>query len=332
MGVGSGLGGSVGIGIETTYGTYVAPTTFPEVHSAKFEPKPNFAQGTGLAAGRALDPAARYVQTHREASGSLELEVLSTRFGKYLAHIMGSSSTPVVQAATAAYLQTHVLGADNKGKSFSVQVKSPNLTDTVLPITYTGCKVTSLDLDCGVGDLLVAKMDVDAQDYSNVTALAATSYPVGARPFNFADMTVKVGVFGSEASVSGVRKVSLKIARKQKLDQQYAGAAGKKSEPTANGTVEITGSIETDYVNSTDFYDRRLSGASFSLVFEWVGPVIASTYFQTIRFTLPGTIITDGAPALDGPDVVNPTYSFKVTDDGVNTAKVEYMSTDVTVL
>lgn len=332
MGVGSGLGGSVGVGIETTYGTYVAPSSFAEVHSAPFEAKPNFVQGTGIASGRALDLASRYVQTHREAAGSLELEVLSKGFGKYLAHLFGSSSVPVVQGATAAYLQTHLWAADNKGKSFSVQVKSPNLTDTVLPQTYTGCKITDGEFSCGVGELLVAKFGVDAQDFTNLTALAAPSYLVGLRPFNFADMAVKVGTFGAEASVSGVRKVTFKVARKQKVDQFYAGAGGKKGEPTANATPDITGTIETDYVNNADFYDRRLLGVPTSLVFEWVGPLIASTFFQTVRFTFPGTIITGGDPKLDGPDVVNPPYTFKVTDDGVNTVKAEVMSTDVTVL
>lgn len=332
MGVGSGLGGSVGVGVETVYGTYVAGSSFPEVHTAAFQPKPNFAQGTGLAAGRILDPAARYVQTHREAAGSLELEVLSAKFGKFLAHIMGSSSVPVVQGATSAYLQTHILASDNKGKSFSIQVKAPNLTDTVLPMTYTGCKITDMELACGVGDLLVAKLDVDAQDYTALTALAAPSYPVGARPFNFADMNVKLGTFGAEANVTGVRKVTLKISRKQKTDQQYAGAGGKKAEPTSNAMAEITGTVETDYVNSTDFYDRRTTGAPTSMVLEWVGPLIASTFFQTIRFSLPGTIFTDGTPELDGPDVVNPSFNFKVDDDGVNTASAVYMSTDVTVL
>lgn len=332
MGVGSGLGGSVGIGVEPTYGTYQAPTTFPEVHTAPFNPLPNFVQGTGLAAGRILDPAARYVQTHREANGSIEMEVLSTRFGKFLAHIMGSSAVAVQQAATSAWLQTHPLANDNKGKSFTVQIKAPNLTDTVLPMTYTGCKITDMELTCGVGELLVAKMGMDAQDYTMLTALAAQSYPVGARPFNFADMNVKVGTFGAEVSVSGVRKVTLKIVRKQKMDQQYAGAGGKKAEPTSNAIAEITGTVETDFVNTADFYDRRLAGAPTSMIFEWVGPVIASTYFQTVRFTLPGTIFTDGAIALDGPDVVNPTFPFKVDDDGTNTVTAVYMSTDVTVL
>ena len=54
--IAGGLGGAVGIAAETTYGTFVAPTRWIEVHSAKMQNMPHIVQGTGLAFNRDTIP------------------------------------------------------------------------------------------------------------------------------------------------------------------------------------------------------------------------------------------------------------------------------------
>ena len=332
MAVGSGIGGSVGFSAESTYGTYVAPARFLEVTQAKIDRKPNFVQGGGIAAGQGFERASLYVQTHREGLLSVEGEVRNKQFGLLLAHLMGSSAAPVQQAATTAYLQSHVWG-DNVGKSLTGQLGVPTLGGTVVPYSVMGGKVTSAEFSCGVGELLTGKWELDVQDYSDVTGLAAPSYVTGARPFHFGQMAVKVGAFGAEAAVTGIRKVTLKIARPQRTDRQYAGGTGKKAEPVWNGRPQITGTIETDFLAKADFADRVVTGGAISLVWEFVGPIIASTYAETFRVTLSAAVFTQGDPALEqGLDVVSPKFDFKVTTDDVNQPlKIEYMSVDTAV-
>lgn len=331
MAIGSGLSGQVGVAAETVFGTYVAATRFPEVDSAPFDRKPNFAQGGGLAAGRNVRPKDRYVLTYREAEGRIEMEVTSKGFGLFVNQLFGGTATVVQQGATAAWLQTHILG-DNKGKSMSIQLGLPSTNGTVNPYTYLGCKTKALSLECGVGDILKATLDYDAQDYSEAQGLATASYLVGVRPFNFADMNVKLGTFGSEAAVTGVRKVSLKVERGLKTDMQYAGAGGKKAEPVINAFTDITGTIETDFATKADFADRAVLAAQTSLVWEFVGPIIASTFAQTFRVTLPATAFTSGDPQIDSTDVLNPTFNFVALDDLTNPPiKIEIMSTDTAI-
>ncbi len=331
MAIGSGLGGSVGIVAESTYGTYVAPSRFLEVTKAPFQRKPNFAQGAGLAAGQAFLRSGLLVTTHREGALSLEAEMRNKGFGLLLAHLLGSSATPVQQAATIAYLQTHLWG-DNFGKSLTAQVGVPNTAGTVVPYSLTGCKVTGAEFSCGVGELLTAKWDLDAQDYTDATGLAAPSYVAGQRPFHHGQMALKMGTFGAEASVTGVRKVTVKMDRPQKVDRFYAGGAGKKAEPVWNDRPKVSGSVEVDLVNKADFVDRAVTGTAVSLVWEFVGPIIASAYAETFRVSFPAVVFKDGEPSLDGPDVVGAKLDFDVLYDDTNPAvKVEYMSTDTTV-
>lgn len=331
MAIGSGLGGSVGFGVETTYGTFVAPTKFPEMQSATFQRKPNFVQGGGLAAGRFVQPSGRYVLTHREAEATVNMEVPSKGFGFLLQQLMGGSAAPVIQGATAAYLQTYTL-ADTKGKSVSLQIGSPNTAGTVSPYTLLGSKVTAIEFACGVGELLTAGVSFDCQDYSESQGLSAPSFLTGIVPRNFSEMNVKIGAFGSEAAVTGVRKVTTKVSRAMKTDMQYANAGGKKAEPILNDWADISGTIDTDFVNKADWADRVPLSTPVSIVWEFIGPLIASTFFQTFRITMSSCVIESGDPNLDGPDVVNPSFSFSALDDQVNQPiKIEYMSTDVTV-
>lgn len=331
MAIGSGLGGSFGAAAETTYGTYVAPNKFPEVTSATFARKPNFVQGGGLAAGRFVQASSRYVLTHREAEASVSMEVPSKGFGFFLQQLMGGSAAPVVQGATSAYLQTYTL-ADVYGKSSTLQIAVPNTAGTVYAYTLLGSKLLSMEFSCGVGELLTAALTYDCQDYSESQGLSAPSYPSSIIPRNFSEMSLKIGTVGAEAAVTGVRKVTTKVGRGMKTDMQYANGAGKKAQPVLNDWTDLSGTIETDFATKADFADRVPLNTSVSIVWEFIGPLIASTYFQTFRITMPACVIESGDPVLDGPDVVNPSFTFSALDDQTNPPiKIEYMSTDVTV-
>lgn len=330
MAIGSGLAGSFGIAPETTYGTYVAPTRFLEVNKVDLKKVKNVKQGGGLAAGRLLQRGTRRVVTTRAASGGVELEVPNKGFGLLLQALMGTTVTPVQQATTTAYLQTHTI-ADNVGKMLTAQVGVPDLAGTVRPYTYTGCKVMGAEFSCGVDDLLMAKVDMDARDVSESQGLVAPSYPAGLLPRSFPEMGFKWGTFGSEAAVQGVRKVTVKIERPQAGNRFYANNLGLKSEPLMNNWLKISGSIETDYIDKTIFADRYAADSSASMILEFVGPLIASTFFETFRIRIPMVFLDGDTPTLDSPDVVNPTFSFTAEDDGTNSpVTIEYMSTDVT--
>ena len=331
MAIGSGLAGSFGIAPEVTYGTFVAPSRFYEVEKSPFKKGKNVKQGGGLSAGRFAQRGSRRVVTSRDGAGTVEGEVSNKGFGLLLQHIFGSTVTPVQQAVTTAYLQTHAL-ADNVGKMLTAQVGVPDLSGTVRPYTFLGCKIISAEFSCGVDELLSMKLDLDARDVSESQALTAPSYVAGLAPFHFGQMGFKWGTFGAEAAVQGVRKVTVKFERSQDVGRQYANNGGLKSEPLMDDWVKVSGSIETDYIDKTVFADRYAADGSASLVWEFVGPIIASTYAETFRIRVPMTFLDGDTPTLDGPDVVSPTFAFVGQDDGTNAViTAEYMSTDVAV-
>jgi hypothetical protein len=256
------------------------------------------------------------------------MEVTNKGMGVLLQSLMGTTVTPVQQATTTAYLQTHTL-ADTWGKSLTIQKGVPLTTGTVTDKSFVGCKVVGAEFSCGVGEMLTSSWEIDAKSVDESQTLAAASYS-SMSPFHFGQLAVKTGSFGTETALDGVRKVSVKIERPQATDRFYAGQSGTKKEPISNDLVKITGSLEMDYV-ATTVDDLHTSDGATSCVIEWVGPQIESTYYQTFRIKLPAIRIDDAPPTVEGFDVVRPTFSFTALYDGTNAVAIEYISTDTTL-
>ncbi|MFG2747241.1 phage tail tube protein [Streptomyces chartreusis] len=328
MAIGSGLGAQIGIAAESTYGTFVAPTKFPEFTKESLVLKKTTATSSGIAAGRLMALSSRRVVTQREVSGSIEMEVANKGMGLLLQALMGTTVTPVQQGATAAYLQTHTL-ADTWGKSLTIQKGVPLTTGTVTDKTFVGCKIVSAEFSCEVGGMLTASFEFDGRDCDEGQTLAVASYSTMA-PFHFGQMGVKAGAYSSETALDGIRKFSIKIERPQAVDRFYANQSALKAQPISNDLVKITGSLDTDYV-ATTLDDLHTSDGATSLVVEFIGPIIAATHPETFRIKLPAIKVDDAPPTVDGFEVIRPTINFTGLFDGTNAVAIEYMSTDVTL-
>jgi hypothetical protein len=331
MSIGSGLAGSVGIAAESSFGTYAAPTRFHEVNKSDLRKRKQVAQGGGLAAGRVVQLGSRRVVASEDAGGSIDMEVTNKGMGLLLEHIFGDVDGPTQQAATAAYLQTHTL-ADNVGKSLTIQNGVPDTSGTVRPYTFTGSKVASAEFKCSAGEMLMVTLELDSRQASEVESLAAPSYSTGVSPFHFAQMAVKLGTFGAESAVQGIKGMTVKLERPQATDRHYAGNAGLKAEQLMNDFVKVTGSFSSDYLDKTILADRFAADSSTSLVWEFVGPVIASTYYQTFRIKVPMIFLDGDTPILDGPGIVSGDFGFTGLFDATNaTISAEYISTDTSL-
>lgn len=329
MAIGSGLGHSFGMAPEVTYGTYVAPTRFLEA-TAKLQKTKTTYQGGGMAAGRMVQPGGRRYVTAKGATGTIEGAVYSKGMGLLLNGLLGGTVTPVQQGATAAYLQTHAL-ADPFGKFFTMQAAVPDLGGTARPYTMLGAQVTSVEFSCETGGGLTASWSVVGRDLSEAQTLAAPSYPT-CNEFHFAQSSLKLGTFGAEAVVDGVTSVSVSVERPRHAGGPYMGNQGLRSQGVINDWANISGTIQADFLDKTVFADRFASDAPTSLVWEFVGPLIAGTFFETFRIRLPMVFFNGDTPQVDGPAEVKGAFPFVAQFDGTNAAvSVEVISTDLSL-
>lgn len=333
MAIGSGLGSSIGMAVESTYGTYATPTRWHEMdgQSYPFKKMPNYAQSSGMASDALVKRAARRVMTHEWAEGSFSTEVLKNEMGRLINLAMGGTVTPTQIAATTAYEQTHPL-ADTFDNSATFQIGVPQTDGTVNPHTFLGSKVKSIEISCERGGLLTAAFEWDCRQFTEAETLQAVSYTTGLAPFHFVQGTVKLGTFGSEAAVGGVRKMSVKIERAMNTERFNFGNSGLKDQPILNAPTAITGSLEVDYESAADFADRFHGNTPTSLVWLFEGDDIEAGNLETFRVTIPSTFFTGDTPTIEGHDVVNTTFNFEGDDDETNDpAEIYIISTDTTL-
>ena len=243
----SGLGTQFGYSVaETTYGTAVAATRFRRVRSASLTPKIGISEGASIQAGLRSPIGAHRVQTTISAEGSVEFDATYRDMGLLLQAVFGKTSTSALKTGTA-YEQVHTLDNEDYGLSHTFQVSriARSAAGTAIPATMTGGKVTAASFSCEVSGVLEVGLTLDGRQFDNTTALAVASYlPVTPR-VRGVDMCVKVGTFGAEAAIQGVRSWSMNYSRPMDTEDHTACNAGLKAEPVQNGPIEVTGTLKS---------------------------------------------------------------------------------------
>jgi hypothetical protein len=329
MTIGSGLGGSVGIGRETTFGTPATPTRWLEMDSEGLKWRPVRYQGHGLAAGVMVAKQSQRVTTNADAGGPIKSMVYSKGMGLWISNLMGSTATPQQQSSTAAYKQTHPLGIQT-GIFDTIQAGVPDTGGTVHPYTFEGSKITEAQFECDQAAPLTATFTVDSKDCSESPSLTAPAFLSANPEHHFGEWSFEMGSFGSEAVVEGVRKMSVSIKRAVADKRFYADGTGRKAEQIGNGIVEISGSLDVDFIDKTVFADRFVTDASQSVIFSFVGPQIGTTgFFNTFAINLSDIHLDAETPSIDGPDIISPKVTFSgLYDENNAPATITIISTD----
>lgn len=324
--MGRGLNTQFGTAEETTYGTPVTVDRFHPILSESLERAQTTLQSQGLRAG-ARNPRRRGIVSARMGNGDVSLEVATKGFGRFFKHLLGGTPTIAQQAATTAYLQTHQMGT-LAGKSLTLQKGIEEADGVVKPFTFHGCKLLSGTFGIGVDQILNLTLTTDAEDVDTTTALATASYDASPKYLQFMQGTLKV----AGSSVASVLGAEVTVNNSLKTDRFYLGSAGLKAEPQDNDFPEIVGSLNAEFVSQAAFYDRFVSDAAVSLILEFEGDTIASTYKELLRITVPEIRFEGETPKVGGPDVVVMDVPWTGHYDGTNAGvKIEYMSTDTAV-
>lgn len=330
MGIGSGMGSSFGFAPESTWGTRVAPTKFVKHRSAAINRVPNRVQGEGIITGSFGPNLDHYVETYHAATGTVAIDVPYAKMGVILNTLMGGSVTPTQQAATAAYLQTHVL-ADTYGKSITGQVGVPYRDGTVKCHELTGGKITSAEFSCAVDGLLQANLQIDGKKFDDSQTLATVSHNAGTKAFNGSQMAFKIGTYNSEAAIA-VKDVSVTIERPHDTEDYTTNASNLKNQQILNGPASITGSVTVDWTlaDGKALQDLVVGNTSNSVVVEWISPIaIASTYYPKFGIQLPSVTWDGDIQGADGAQELSSKFDFTWRDDSSgNLPTIFYMSTD----
>ena len=260
---------SVGLGVESVYGTAVARTRWFEFLDESFNFVKNVKQGVGLRVGSRVARSGRRVVASAEGSGDLTIEAVTKGLGLLWQLGLGSGTSTLVSAGV--YQQVFTLG--DAMPSATIQKGIPRADGTVDAYTFTGCMVESLTIDCPNADNVKVKTSWNAKDMTTATAYTAPSYATGPSVFTFAHGAVYSGALtaptatalGSAATpVASIRSGSITIKHNLKTDRYNCGGGGRKEKPFA-GIREISGSLVAEYADAA-FRDAIVNDTSMTLV------------------------------------------------------------------
>src|SRR3990167_5944072 len=177
MGVGLGLTGFLGIGLESAYGTPVSRTNFYEINDESLAVEENKIESAALAAVGIRNT--KVAQGGINVSGDFSYDCQYSGAERLFKHAMGSvsSSQPDVTSNPTVWDHTFTI-ADDLPTSFTAEVfrgTEDFATEPNKSFLYSGCRITNLNLSCGVDDLLKMGVSMMGRDEGRV-AKSTPSY------------------------------------------------------------------------------------------------------------------------------------------------------------
>lgn len=170
----SGLSAQVGWSAEDTWGVPKTVTTFQRLVSESMTREDERIESAGIIAGRRVLTSDEWVAGKRKVGGSLGFELTTKDLAVLWQHAMGDASSPYTPG-------------DLTGLGLTFQIGKPDVSGTVQPFTYAGCKIAKWELAGKVGEIatfgvdLVAKREIlvrtvaDGATNTNTTVTSATA-------------------------------------------------------------------------------------------------------------------------------------------------------------
>lgn len=353
--VGSGLGSTFALVEETSYASVKASPSwgFYEPSALSFKKVKNTKQSAGFAGGRIVKASQRRAVTSQAATASSTFEVCTTGFTRMLnlmsaSYTVGAAGSQALangiwsagarlQPATPMYGYTHTWRNSIAGRSCALQLGTPT-TDAVLrQYDLLGVKPTKFTFSCKKDDFLTLQVEWDARLLGDPLVSATyPAYPNGAgqtpyvqaapsytiqTPLHFAEAQIQLGSSTSAASsaalADGVTEFTVVIENKLDTSRLYYGNGGYKDEPLRSEEATITGTVVSDYVNKSYWWDAYYSDTAQSALVTFSAGAPSATN-PAIQFALNNIFENDGTPSPANKDIVSTSFPFEALYDGTN--------------
>ena len=103
-----------------------------------------------------------------------------------------------------------------------------------------------------------------------------------------------------------------------------------KSEQISNAFTEITGEIDIEFANLTDYYTPFVADTTEPILFTVAtSTAIVSGIYPTVQVAIAAAKYDEANVSETGPDVIQAKVPFTAYDDGSgNTMQIQYQTTD----
>ncbi len=315
----------VQVGVESTYGTAVAPTRAFEAKADTFTRDVEYIQSVGFRRDLQTVRSDRDDTISLGATGSIEMDVMDKGMGLLLQHTLGTAAGPTQQGASTAYLQTHSTDDTGPTGSYTVQVSRVDSGGTMRTFTYEGSTITGFNIGQDLGSATTMTFNFDAETEQTSTAEATPAYVASTDPYVYTEATIEI----DDTAVTSFTSFSLDGDLGMKTDRRFLKGSATKGQPKRAAVPSYTGSISGEFADLTNF-NKFINGTTFKLEFIVTkGTAISGSYFPYFHVTIPVAKFTGSTPVASLDDLTAIDLPFTVLDNGSDAAvQITYMSTD----
>lgn len=323
------LDASVSFGVETMYGTAVAPTRSYEFTDEGFDWQPDFVQGVGLRVGSRMHRSARRGLGKQAAGGDFTVECVSKGMGFLWNAALGASVSSMV--STGIYQQNHSVLLQDYLPSYTVQKGIPLLgSATITPQTYAGSQCKSFELSVSTGGILTLKQTFMSKSVDTTTSYTAAVYPTAPQLFTFAGGSLVIGgsitapttttLATGGTAVADIRDWSLSWDNKLDEAGYTFGNNGMRGRPGALGLAAGTGKITAEF-DTTVLRDAYFNQSDLGMVMNFIAPtVISGAVHPQISVYIPEIRLEGEMPKASNSngDVITQSIGYTILDSLVS--------------
>lgn len=279
----TGTSAQIGYAVESTAGTFVAPTRFLEfVPPLGLVKRQEYVKSRGIRAGRVMPHAVALGKSNVE--GPVTHELTAESIGILLRAMI--EGTP---ATTGAGPYTHVFDHSTDLASISAQTALPS-TSAIHPMSYAGLRVRQWTLAVTPGDVyptLTIEWIGKSLDADGTPSLTAATYATFTR-FVFTNATFSVA--GSEVCVDGI---TLTGTTGYEMEHKICSTDAGTPNLFRGARAMVTGSATSDLADLTQL-NRYLGGtqAALSLVLN-AGASAQLTFAGNVFFPEGQAVVAD---------------------------------------
>jgi len=305
MGTKIGFKTYVGLGMESSLGTFAAPTSFIEFNSESFQ------KSKEERVIESIHGTAQYtkrVTLNESVSGSLEFPLVPSSALKFLKFVGSISAATTLTVGVYQYSVKARLS--NLADSASFQV-CRDTADTSASVNYTGCKLNNITFAVNAGDLLNVSADFIGADGVYANTISTASY-LSYNPYTFVNAVVSIGNSISVATTTAVKSWQLSIANNLIEDRDLGNA---RAALITESMQDITYEISARFVDNS-LFDRFLNNTPTYIKAVFSGPSITAIYnhqitFESYKTFFNGSVGNIGSAA----DLINATYPMRAIDN-----------------
>lgn len=309
--------GAIGIGLESTRGTAVAPAYWVPVQSYSVDDNVEYVKNDSALGVIAEHNAADI--TKRWSEGDYSGKIFLDSVGEELAAVLGATPSSSQRASSGVYDHTYIMTNNNQHKSLTVAYK-----DGVQDVRMPFCMVNTWSLDIVVDDYVkrtISLMGKKSADASNTAAFTDEN-----------EFIPKDGVFkvaSSQAGLAGASAVNITAFSMEIAKNPEAVYALGSNEPEdiINKQFAVTGSVELYFEDET-FRDYALDGTKRAMRIQLLDTDtdLGSSHNPELYFDFYNVVFDEFSRSWDANDPLKQTLNFEalysITDSTLLTCRL----------